>query len=140
MAFRLLSRCLFSVLCFRVFMVTAMCGQAPKGTFLTEPATQMVREGDNASFTCSVPNFDPNVSSVSWDIIRDVYDKTIVEKFDGSKNILFSTLVLHSIGKETQFFRCMLWINVSGSQDKICYFSNRARTIVQHFPSKSEVS
>ena len=90
--------------------------------------------GENASFTCSVPNFTPKIDSVTWDIVDDIYHKYFEEQYAESTHVFTSTVVVHNDGDETQFFRCTLRRGSSG-----CYFSRRARTIVQHFPTQNEV-
>ena len=123
-------------------IISSSCVESNK--ILNGPHDITAYAGNNATFTCTVGDFNPEEDTVTWSLIPVSYKKHSTEYVDAHDHTMISTLTLFDIGRSDRFVICKvktLRSNPMRSNDReYCYSSMRAKQIVQYFPENTEIS
>ena len=116
------------------------CTDTAPSTFVRHPEDLTVREGENATFTCTVSNFNTTTHHLKWYINSSLYYSSIISYlFDESSNQKTSSLSIFGVGRHQQSQKCKLYVLVPGRMRRTCE-SRNAVLRVQYFPREEELN
>ena len=118
---------------------SSRCNRSGEAVFKKEPEDVIIREGEDAVFTCIVSDFNPEMESVSWRVDPDVYISSTTRSLDKVTKDLTSTLIIHNFGKIEQSVQCILQV-----LDPILFlqtcFSDTVHLRAKEFPTTQDLA
>lgn len=126
------------VFCNPFYSVTSKCLDTSPKFFLSQPEDLSVKEGSNATFTCTVSNFDPDVDRITWYVDSALYETVITPSFDEINREMTSRLTILKIGKEKHTVQCALYVLNFQMGVQMCH-SRVGTLIVQYFPEANDL-
>lgn len=118
--------------------VTSKCLDTSPKFFLSQPEDLSVKEGSNATFTCAVSNFDPDVDRITWYVDSALYETVITPSFDERNREMTSRLTILNIGKEKHTVQCVLYVLNFQMGVQMCH-SRVGTLLVQYFPEADDL-
>lgn len=94
---------------FLIHGVSSICSSNNPKRFVTDPISVTVKEGDNATFTCVVSNFNEDTDLITWYVNPTLYDRKITSSFNETSQAMASTLTIIHVGRREQAHHCVLY-------------------------------
>ena len=77
-------------------------------TFKTEPSDVEINEGMDATFHCSVNDFDSDLDQIKWEIQLDNYVTAESENYDRAAKVMTTSITVYDVGRVDQSFTCVV--------------------------------
>ncbi|XP_063955046.1 uncharacterized protein LOC135153979 [Lytechinus pictus] len=124
-----------------IYGVSSMCYHSNPKRFVTNPKSVIVKEGENATFTCVVSNFNQGTDSITWFINPTLHDHDTKDSFNENAREMTSTLTVYRVGhvgRREQSHHCVLYALDKNYNLHMCH-SKTGTLHVQYFPKRDEL-
>ena len=116
------------------------CNFQSSTTFIEEPSDTTVNEGEDATFTCRVSNFNPNTDAITWVVSSRLSNNLISENSNpGTKEFTSRITILKVVGRMEENVKCLLRVLDADHYPRGCD-SETASLSVYYFPSEEEMT
>lgn len=117
---------------------SASCSSPGQPRFLNQPSDIVVKDGGNASFTCSVSDYNPATDSLLWKVNPSIFYSLMSREFNESTHVMTSTITFIKVNRTRQMQQCVLYILNAKGQLITC--RSRIATIsILHFPGEKDI-
>ena len=116
------------------------CWLPTNETLKVQPSDLIVREGENATFTC-ISSHSNASTSIGWITKPNIYHNTIIESvFDRNSSKLTSTLRMINVGKKSQTIQCYIQFADSEGTLHECYSTvSNLVVLIEYFPRANDL-